>query len=90
MCDILRLKELIVITDFTNSVKKLPKQLHRRTSSDKVRFYENKKIIRLTPIKDLDIDIWNSLDELRNIFSDCRMSTQKYTEQKQIDKGLEI
>ena len=77
------------MTDMVISVKTLPEQLHRRIHSDRVRFHENNGVITLTPIKEPEIDIWKGLDELRAILSDGRMSTQKYMEQKQIDKGLE-
>ena len=81
LCDILRLEELSVMTDVVTSAKKLPEQLHRRINSDRVRYHENKKVITLTPINEPEIDIWGGLEELRAIFSDGRMSTQKFMEQ---------
>lgn len=77
------------MTDMIINVKTLPEQLHRRIRSERVRFCENNGVITLTPIEEPDTDIWNGLDELRSIFSDGRMSTDKYIAQKQIDKEME-
>jgi len=75
--------------DMIISVKTLQEQLHRRIHSERVRFYENNGVITLTPIEEPEIDFWEGLDELWAIFSDGRMSTEKYVTQKQIDKELE-
>ena len=77
------------MTDMIISVKTLPEQLHRRIRSERVRFHENNGIITLTPVDESNTDIWSGLDELRSIFSDGRMSAEKYSAQKQIDKELE-
>ena len=75
--------------DMIISVKTLPEHLHRRIRSESVRFHENNGVITLTPIEEPEKDIWSSLDELRTIFSDGKMSAEKYAAQKQIDKELE-
>ena len=75
--------------DMIISVKALQEQLPHRIRSERVRFHENNGVITLTPIEEPEIDFWNGLDELRAIFSDGRMSTEKYVAQKQIDKELE-
>ena len=75
--------------DMIISVRTLPEHLLRCIRSNSVRFHENNGIITLTPIEEPEKDIWSGLDELRTIFSNGKMSTEKYTAQKQIDKELE-
>ena len=77
------------MTDMIINVKTLPEQLHRRIRSERIRFHESNGVITLTPIKESETDIWHGLEELRAIFADGRISTEKYTMQKQIDKEME-
>lgn len=71
------------------NVKTLPEPLYRRIRSERVRVHEENGVITLTPIEDPGMDIWGCLDELRGIFSDGRMSSDKFMEQKRFEKELE-
>jgi len=77
------------MTDMIISVKMLPEQLNRCIRSERVRYHEINGIITLTPIEEPEMDLWSGLDELRAIFSDGRISTEKYAAQKQLDKEPE-
>ena len=77
------------MNDMVLSVNTLPEPLYRRFRSDRVRVHEENGVVMLTPIHDSHQDAWMALEQLRDMLSDGRMSTESYVAQKQLDKELE-
>ena len=71
------------------NVNTLPEFIHRRIRGDRVRVREENGAIILMPVQDLQQDTWEALEQLRDMLSDGKMSTEKYVAQKQVDKELE-
>ena len=67
------------------SVDTLPAPLYRYIHSKKVKAHESDGVITLTPI----IETKDSLSRLFGMFSDGRLSVDKFMEQKRSDKELE-
>ena len=77
------------MNDMILSVDTLPEPLYRRFRSDRVRVHEENGVVMLTPVQESQQDAWTVLEQLRDMLSDGRMSTESYVAQKQIDKELE-
>jgi len=76
------------------SVNTLPYPLHRRIHSDKVRVREENGVITLTPLQEPGQeprqDDWeNALARIQDMMADSKMSSEKFSAQKQIEKELE-
>ena len=71
------------------NVNTLPESICRRIRSKRVRVRENDGEIILTPIMDNDTNFWESLAHLQEIFSDGKISSEKFMKNKQLEKELE-
>ena len=71
------------------NVNTLPETIHRRLLSKRARVREENGIVLLIPIQDSGDDVWAAVEQLQEMFADSCISTERYVEQKQIDKELE-
>jgi len=73
------------MTDMVLDAQTLPETIFSRIPGGKVLFHEENGSIVLTPIAETAPDI----DSLFGMFSDGRISTEKYLREKQLEKELE-
>ena len=73
------------MADMILNVQTLPEVVFSKIPSEKVRIHEENGSIILTPI----IEKKHNFDVLFGMFSDGRISTEKYMKEKQIEKELE-
>ena len=73
------------MTEMVLDTKTLPEPLLRLIYTEKVKVREVHGEIRLTPVKETTSDC-----PLLGMFADGRISTEKFTKDKQIEKELEI
>lgn len=71
--------------DFILNVNTLPEPLHRRIRSEKVKVHEADGVFTLIPLSEKS----EYTSRLFGMFSDGKLSTEKYMMQKQADKELE-
>ena len=71
------------------NVNTLPEPICRRIRRNRVLVRENDGEIILTPVMDNDTGFWESLVHLQEIFSDGKISSEKFMKNKQFEKELE-
>jgi hypothetical protein len=77
--------EDIIMSDMVLDIHTLPEIVFSKISSEKVKFHEENGSIILTPI----IEKNNNFDILFGMFSDGKISTEKYMKDKITEKELE-
>ena len=70
------------------NVKTLPETLRRRIRSSRVQVSENNGAVILTPVDNANEQLM-SVNRIFGMFSDGKISTDKYIAQKQLDKDME-
>jgi hypothetical protein len=73
------------MTEMVLDVQTLPETVFSRITTRKVRFHEENGSITLTPL----IETAQNIDALFGMFSDGRLSTEKYLREKQLEKEFE-
>jgi len=66
-------------------VTTLPEKVFSRISTAKVRLYEENGSIILTPV----VEAKQNIDTLFGMYSDGKISTEKYMREKRLEKELE-
>jgi virulence-associated protein VagC len=66
-------------------IQALPEMIFSRISAEKVYFHEENGSIILTPIVEKE----RNFDVLFGMFSDGKISTEEYMNEKQVEKALE-
>lgn len=82
---IIRIKERDIMEDIILNVNTLPAPLYRYIRSERVKASESNGVITLIPIDDKKV----SANRLFGMFSDGKLSVDKFMEQKRSDKELE-
>ena len=73
------------MVDTIINVKTLPETLRRRIRSSRVKITESNGTVILTPVDNVNEQLV-SIDRIFGMFSDGKISTEKYSVQKQLDK----
>ena len=77
-----------MMIDIIINVKTLPETLRRKIRSSRIQVSENNGAVILTPVDNANEQLM-SVNRIFGMFSDGKISTEKYIAQKQLDKDME-